>query len=84
MDPSIRFRGVKTDVGSDVSGKGCVPGEPHLEKNDGGIPTRTGTNTMGMRCPGTGSPSQGGRCGGGVMTNAVARAPGQALGEEDK
>ena len=31
-------------------------GEPHLEKNDGGIPPRTGTNTMGMRCPGTGSP----------------------------
>ena len=25
-------------------------------KNDGGIPPRPGTNTMGMRCPGTGSP----------------------------
>ena len=55
------------------------PGEPHLEKNDGGIPPRPGTNTMGMRCPGTGSPFPRWSLRWVVMTNAVTlrRKPGE-------
>ena len=34
----------------------CTPRGTASGKNDGGFPPRPGTNTMGMRCPGTSSP----------------------------